>query len=113
MLPLLKLSELKLGTSVTWGAHHVKAYTWGDDPNLIHVGEDFTLSDLGVNDALEISYKPRFKPMKKFRGPKLQKFKKTYRKNKVKKAREIKQWRRANKSNLKRRAKQRHYKKRP
>jgi hypothetical protein len=104
-------SSLKIGDTLSWG-HQVQAYTWGEDPNLIHVGEDFTVSDLEIGDSLEISYKPRLKPMKKFRGKEKMKNKQQYRKTKVKKLREVKKWRRKNKANLKKRAKMRHFKKR-
>lgn len=106
------LTLLKIGASVTW-SQQARGYTWAEDPNIVHVGEDFSISDLEVDDALEISYKPRLKPMKKFRGKEKTKNRMQYRKNKVKKLREVKKWRRRNKAQLKRRAKMRHFKKRP
>lgn len=109
---MLDLSFLKIGAAVAW-SQQARGYTWAEDPNAVHVGEDFSISDLELDDALEISYKPRLKPMKKFRGKEKQKNKIKYRKNKVKKLREVKKWRKKNKNMLKRRAKMRHFKKRP
>jgi hypothetical protein len=96
------------------GAYLVVAYSYAEDHNMIHMGEDYPveLSDMGVGDALEISYKPRLKPMKKMRGPKLNKFRKVYRKTKLKRKQKQRKWRLKNRSQIKRRAKMRHYKKR-
>lgn len=101
------LSSLEIGASL------VVSYTSFEDPNMMHLGEDFpALSDMDIGDALEISYKPRLKPMKKMKGPKLQKFRKQYRKTKMKRKQAKKKWVKKNKSQLKRRAKLRHFKKR-
>lgn len=103
------LADMKIGASL------VVAYTSFEDPNMTHLGEDYpptSLSDMDVGDALEISYKPRMKPMKKMRGPKLQKFRRTYRKTKMQRKKAAKKWRLKNRTQLKRRSKMRHFKKR-
>jgi len=73
------------------------------DPNMQHLGED---------SAEELAYKPRLKPMKKFRGKELVDFQREYKKDRIERLRENKIWRRKNKNALKRREKMRHYKKR-